>query len=222
MPTGGTTRRLSNTSKVQATLPPILSLLGLLTLSLAQTVSQTFLLRILAPSLAQLCSPHLRLFIQEMFIGAHCDGFSVGYCAEDRGLNQTQVTVHSLTGEIGTKWGRSSEGKQGSPSSGLGEVWEGLGEHRPASQPRLQLGGVGDNHPRLGTELTRAATLKFLWRFKVQPPWPVILGQRVANYSLQVKSAENLFVNKALLEHNHARLFTYYLWLLSARLQRQS
>lgn len=36
LPTGGTTKRLSNTSKVQATLPPTLSLLGLLALSLAQ------------------------------------------------------------------------------------------------------------------------------------------------------------------------------------------
>ena len=42
------------------------------------------------------------------------------------------------------------------------------------------------------------------------------LGQGLANYSLWVKSGPlSVFVNKALLEHNHDHPFTYGLWLLS-------
>lgn len=48
----------------------------------------------------------------------------------------------------------------------------------------------------------------------MQTPCPVILGQGVANDSLQVKSDQES-VKKTLLEHNHAHLLTYNLWLLS-------
>ena len=44
----------------------------------------------------------------------------------------------------------------------------------------------------------------------------VLLDQGLANHGPWSKSGLSLvFVNKVLLEHSHAHLFTYYLWLLS-------
>lgn len=87
-------------------------------------------------------------------------------------------------------------------------------EHRTASQPRLRLGGVREDHPDLGTELLGAATLKPHWRLKVQTLWPIIRGWGVANYGLQVRSDQESFVIKAVLEP----LFTYMLCVAAFRL----
>lgn len=83
------------------------------------------------------------------------------------------------------------------------------------SQPTQAAAGWCERGPsRFGDRTPSAATLKPHWRLKVQTLWPIIRGWGVANYGLQVRSDQESFVIKAVLEP----LFAYMLCVAAFRL----